>query len=141
MHEQPVAPVHVAGDDRAPPVVVGELHDLAAKPLDRSQLCLGRVVGNGDDRVQRELAPDPGHALSHVAGAGGEQAAGAPLLRRAHDRVRGATNLERVDRLERLQLEVDLGRGLLHVQADQRRAHRRAGDPLPRRLDLRQLDH
>ena len=51
----------------------------------------------------------------------------------AADGVGGAADLERVDRLQRLELAPDLGRRVLDGQPHERRAHRRAGDPLARR--------
>jgi hypothetical protein len=55
---------------------------------------------------------------------------------RRPDRVRRAADLERRDRLEVLELQPDVGVG----QPDERRAHRRAGDPLARALDLGERD-
>ena len=67
---------------------------------------------------------------------------------RAHQRgvgaahgVGGAANLERADRLEQLELAPDLGRGVLGRKAHERRAQRRARDPLARGLDLVDRDH
>ena len=76
-----------------------------------------------------------------LPGAGGEQPPGAQLRRRRADRVAGAADLERVDGLERLELEVDLGGRAVEVQADERRAHREVGHPLAGGADLVQGDH
>ena len=141
VHEQSVQPVEVAGDDDVPPGVVRDLQHPAAQPLDRGDLGLGRVIGHDDSGRDAELARRPGDALGHVPRAGGDQALGPRAGRREHDRVGRAADLERVDGLQVLQLEVDLGRGVLDVQAHQRRADHRTGDPRPRGLDLRQLDH
>jgi hypothetical protein len=50
-----------------------------------------------------------------------------------------AADLERADRLEVLELEPDLRRGV-DVEPDERGADRGAGDRLPRQLDLRDRD-
>ena len=106
----PSSALDPAGHDRLPPIVVRQLDHLPTEPLDRRELGLRRVLGHRDRRRQPELARDPGHPLSHVPGAGGQQAARSLLGRGGADRVGGAADLERVDRLQRLELAVDLGR-------------------------------
>jgi len=118
VHEQPVHPVDAVGHDGVPPVVVRDLHDPAAQPFDRGDLGLGRVVGHRDGGRDAEFACRPRDALRHVARAGGDQALGPRVSRRQHDRVGRAADLKRVDGLEVLQLEVDLGRGVRDVQPD-----------------------
>jgi hypothetical protein len=84
--------------------------------------------------------PVPARPLS-AAGASGDQTPGQGAGWREHDRVGRPADLERVDGLEVLQLEVDLGRGPLDLQRDQRCPDHRARDARPRRLDVGQLDH
>jgi len=55
------------------------------------------------------------------------------------DRARGATDLERADRLQVLELEPDLG-GCVDREADERRPQRGALDRSPRALDLGERD-
>src|SRR5204863_6387843 len=55
-------------------------------------------------------------------------------------RVVGAPDLERADRLEVLELQVDLGLRLGHVQPDERGADGRARDRLARGPDLLERD-
>ncbi len=138
VHEQPVDPVDRAGDDRLPPVVVGQLDHLAAQALDRGQLGLRSVLGDGDRGREAELAPGPGDALGHVAGTRGDQTAVSVGLGGKPDGVGGAADLERADRLERLELQIDLGsvRDLGGVQPHERSTHGDVGNPGARGLDL-----
>src|SRR5262249_58947005 len=72
---------------------------------------------------------------------GGDQALGPIAGRREQHGVGRTADLERADRLEVLELEVDLGGGILDTQPHQRGPDRGARDPLARRLDRGQLDH
>src|SRR5262249_17898306 len=141
VHEQPLGPVDVAGDDRVPPVVVRELPYPAAQSGDRRQLRLRRVFRHGDGGGHAERARGPGDPLGHVPPPGGGEALGPAAGRREQRGVGRAADLERADRLEVLQLEVDLGGGILDAQPQQRGPDRRARDPLARRLDRGKLDH
>src|SRR5207237_10219332 len=62
------------------------------------------------------------------------------LRRRLPDRVDGTADLERADRLERLELQPDLGRCAVDVEPNERRPHRGSRNPLPRPLDLCERD-
>ena len=139
MDEQPVGLVVTGGGHDLPPALVGHLHDPAAEPLDRVELRLRRLLG-GDDRCRdAELAGGPRDSLRHVAGADRDDALRRLGRGRAADRIRGAADLEGADRLQVLELEPDLCRRV-HLQTDERRADRGAGDRLPCALDLGEAD-
>ena len=94
----------------------------------------------GDDRRRHaELAGGPGDALRHVAGARRDDSLGRRRVRRLPDRVDGAADLERADRLQVLELEPDLRRPV-DGEANERRADRGAGDRLAGALDLGERD-
>ena len=114
-----------------------DLDRAAAEALDRGQLRLGRVVGHDDRAGNLELPRGPGDALGHVPGARGDDAGLQLLGRDLEDGVQRAAELERADRLEVLELEVDLARVL---EAHERRARDAAGQPLPRGPDLGERD-
>src|SRR5581483_2307274 len=59
---------------------------------------------------------------------------------RGPDRVRGAAELERADRLQALELQPDLAPGHVDREPHERRADRVAGDALARALDLGERD-
>jgi hypothetical protein len=58
------------------------------------------------------------------------------LRARASNRVRRTADLERADRLQVLELEVDLGRRFRDVEANERSAQGRACKQLARAFDL-----
>ena len=125
---------------RLPPALVRHLDHRAAEPPDRIELGLRRVLGCDDRGGHAQLAGHPGDALRHVAGARRQHAAIDRAGRRRADRVGGAADLERADRLQALELEPDLGRRLRHLQPDQRRAQHDVGDALARSLDVGERD-
>ena len=112
MHEEALDALDAAPSmQRLPPVRVGHLEHLPAEARDRVELRRGGVLGHRDRRRHAELAGDPGDALRHVAGARGDQAARNERRVGAAHAVGGAADLERVDRLQRLELAPDLGGG------------------------------
>ena len=131
MDEQAGGAVEAAFDEDAPPVVVGQLDDVAAEALDRRQLRLGRALRDDDRRLHAAQARRVGDSLRHVAGARGDDAVGQLLLGGLEHRVAGAADLEGVDRLERLELEIDLRVGV-GVEPDERRPDGDPRDRLPR---------
>jgi hypothetical protein len=76
-----------------------------------------------------EFASRPGHALAHVAGACGDDALLQLFLRRLEERVKSSSQLERPDRLEVLQLQMDLAGVLRCIEADKRCADDLPGQP------------
>ena len=116
------------------------LHDLAAEPLDRGELRLGRVIRHDHGARQAELARGPGHALAHVPGARGDDAAAQLLGVGLEDRVQRAAQLERADRLQVLELQVDGARLLGQLEPDERGAHDPAGEALASGADLLDRD-
>src|SRR6185437_5054604 len=103
MDEQGVDSFVAAVDHRLPPDLVWDEHDLGAERLDAVELRARSVLGRDDGRMDAELARRPADTLRHVAGARGDD-----VLRRlcAH-RIEGTAQLERADRLQRLELEED----------------------------------
>jgi hypothetical protein len=126
--------------ERLPPAVERHLHVGAAEALDGRELRLGRMIGDDHGEGDAQLARRPADALRHVAGARRQDAGGEAVARRLRHRVVGAPDLEGADRLEVLELEVDLGRRVVHREADERRAHGGAGDCLARAADVRERD-
>jgi hypothetical protein len=97
------------------------------------------VIGHDDRAGDPELARDPGDALAHVPGGGGDDA-GLQLVRwDLEDRVARPAQLERADRLQVLELEVDLAVAVV-AQPDERRAQDAARQALARGLDLGERD-
>src|SRR5205807_5009507 len=93
-----------------------------AQARDGGELGLRSVLGDDDGARDAATPRVPGHTLGHVAGAGGPHAAG-PLLRRGQGQgVAGAAQLERADRLEVLEFEVNLSARVVDVETNQRRA-------------------
>ena len=86
-------------------VGVARQHDLGAHAAHRVHLDPRRRLRHDDDRAQTELARGKRHALRVVAGARGDDAAGALLLGEMRDLVVGAAQLEAEDRLQILALE------------------------------------
>src|SRR5207247_95169 len=103
----------------------------AAEALDGRDLRLRRVVGRDHGARDAELPRGPGDALRHVARTRGDEPGG-DVLRPAR-RVVGAADLERADRLEVLELEVDLSGRL---QPDEWCADGRPRERLAGGLDL-----
>jgi soluble lytic murein transglycosylase-like protein len=139
--EEPLGAVEPRLDDRLPPALVRHLDDAAAEPPDRVQLGLRRVVGHDDRRRHPELPRRPRDALRHVSGARCHDPARDRLASRGPDRVDGAADLERADRLQVLELEPDLCRRVVDGKPDERRPDRGPLDPPAGGLDLGERDH
>src|SRR5205814_3986404 len=120
MHEAALRRGSARGRDRIPPVVVGDLHDPAAEPLDRSELRLSRALRDDHRARNAELSCGPGDALTHVARTRGDDPVAELALRDLFDRVERSAQLERADRLQVLELEVDLCGSLGYLEADER---------------------
>ena len=125
----------------APPLVVGHAEVAGAEPLDRFELRLRCVLGHDDRAGDATLARDPGDALGPVARARGEDAPVEGAFGCEAEGVDGAPDLERRDRLEVLELEVDLGLALVGAQPDERRSQRAPGDGLVGFTDVVERDH
>jgi hypothetical protein len=125
MDEEAVHPVRPVCFDRAPAFLVRRLDDGRAEPLDGVQL---RRRGRVHDEDTARGASHPGgkrHALRGVARADGPDALRELVGRQVSNRVVGAADLERADRLERLEFQEDLEPLALrigHLQPDERRA-------------------
>src|SRR5439155_8634045 len=97
------------------------------------------MLGDGHGREHTCFACRPRDALTHVAGARRDDAAGEGRGVGRADRVRGAPDLEGADGLQALELEIDLAGGV-DDQADDRDAHGRARDAGARLLDRLERD-
>jgi hypothetical protein len=123
-------------------VSVGAETHLAAVPLGRRDLRLGRGLGHDDGHRDALLAPGVGDRLRGVAGAERDD----PRLPRRGieptDRVQRAPHLERAGALEVLELEVRVGADALAERMA--RHERRPVDAVPDRdpgaLDLSEPD-
>ena len=112
----------------------------AAEALDRVELRLRRVVGHDDRRRHAALPRGPGDALRHVAGARRDDAV-RPSPRRGACRI--ALTAPRILNEPigcRFSSLSQISAGASDLQPDERRAHRGAGDPLARALDLGERD-
>jgi hypothetical protein len=123
------------------PLVEGDLDHLPAEPADRLDLGLRGRVRKDDRATDAELAGPPGDALRHVAGARGPDALLELLGRGEQERVPRSAQLEGADRLEVLELEVDLGRPVGELESNERRADDRAGEAIACGFDVGQPDH
>ena len=113
----------------------GTLTTLPPSRAIASSFVCGALSGRDDRRRHAELARGPGDALRHVAGARRDDPLGGFRVRRLPDRVDGAADLERADRLQVLELEPDLRRPF-DRETQERRPDRGAGDRLAGALDL-----
>ena len=124
--------------DRPPALVVGGRDDAwrRARSIARSLVC-GRGVHHHHRARHAGAARGERHALRGVAGADRPHAVAQLRPAAAADGVPGAANLERADRLQRLELQEDLrrrrSRRERQVEADERRADRGLVDVLRRR--------
>ena len=112
--------------DRFPALVVGGADDRRAEPLDRANLRVGRGVHHHHRAARPGLARGERYALGRVAGADRPDAVAQLRRRELADDVVGAANLEGADRLQRLELQVQLEpsgpRDRRQLDANQRRA-------------------
>ena len=119
--------------ENAEPLVDRHRDDARAQTLDRRELRLGGRVGHHDGGRDA-----PGRCAYHATpwAMFPALAVHTPLATSssASDSMRArAADLERSDRLQDLELQVDLGVGKIGVQTDDRRTDRRARDPIARR--------
>src|SRR5713226_9419652 len=123
------------GRHHVPPFVVRQRDRLRPESLDGFQLHARGAVR--DDRGAPDAKPPgvPRETLGHVAGAGCVDA-GRQRRRIEHsERIRAAPNLERADRLQVLQLQVELARAAV-LQSDQRGGRQDPGEALARLLHV-----
>src|SRR5438876_2099456 len=128
-------------DADLPDLVPRELNDRRPEPPDRGEL--RRRRGVRDDRGARDSEPSrmPREGLGHVAGAAREHAVTSLFRRQEGDRIACTPDLERPGRLQVLQLQVDLRRRIVDIQADERRPDDQAFDALSGGLDGREVEH
>src|SRR5689334_18139461 len=117
-----------------PPALERNRDRARAQALDRVALRPRRAVRDDDRAGDSEPPRAPRDALRHVARARRPHPGGEPLRGQAEDRVRRAAELERPDRLQALELEVDLAAARIR-EPHERRADGRAGDAAPRLAD------
>src|SRR5262245_37878184 len=123
------------------PLVERDRDHVGTQAPDRRDLGLGSRVRKDHGAVHPEPLRPPRDALRHVSGARGPHAVLELFGRGEQERVARAAQLEGADRLEVLELEVDLRRRVLELEADERRADDRAGQALAGSFDLGQRDH
>jgi hypothetical protein len=138
---EPVEPFEGPRPKDLVPLVERDLDHLAAQAPDRLDLGLRSRVRKDDRAADAELAGPPGDALRHVSRARRPNAALELLWRGEEERVPRAAQLERADRLEALELEVDLSGCVFELEAHERGAEDRAGEALTSGLDLGERDH
>jgi hypothetical protein len=97
------------------------------------------MLGHDHRAGDAELARDPGDALAHVAGGRGDDPGLELAGRNLEDGVGSPAQLERPDRLQVLELQVDLPVAVV-PELDERRAQDAARQALARRLDFRERD-
>jgi len=126
-------------DENVPPLVVRQRDRFRSQALDRLELGVRRAIGHDDGASNSESPRIPRDTLRHVPGAGCVHA----RLQRAgiehRYRIGGAANLERSDRLQVLELEIELA-GASVVQTNQRRARHDAVHALTGILDVFERD-
>src|SRR4029078_2515900 len=111
-----------------------------AEALDRGQLRLRRVVGHDDRARQAQLAGRPRDALAHIPRARRDTPAAQLLGVGLEDRVERAAQLERADRLQVLELQVDGAGPVGQVEPDERRAQDTAAQARAGAADLLDRD-
>jgi hypothetical protein len=119
MDEQPIQSFVLVGEKYLPPRVVWHLDDRATQAPDRSQLGLHRTIRHDDGARQPHPARMPGDALCHIAGARRPNSPGQSLLIGQENGIARATQLERTDGLQVFQLEKNLRRRVVDVEAEQ----------------------
>ena len=124
-----------------PPALEGNLDHPSVQASDGIELGL-RCGFRRDDRTgNSQLACPPGHPLCHVPCGRRQHTALELLGRKVSDRIRGAADLERANRLEILQLQIDIRRQIKAVQSNQRRAQRDANGFPPCMLNSFNRNH
>ena len=113
-----------------PALVVARAHDRRAQPLDGVHLGRRRRVHHHHRAGRADLARGQRHALRRVAGADRPDAVLQFVRRELPDRVVGAADLEGADRLQHLELQVQLANAApgVELDANERRANGRLVD-------------
>src|SRR6516225_7545281 len=112
---------------RLPPLGEWNLDHPPSHALDRSGLSGGGSIGSNDSGRSSEPLCTECNALCHIPRRGGEQSATQLLLRSVRDDVRRAPNLERPNRLQILQLQIQTRR-TVHIAENQGSAKRDCGN-------------
>ena len=140
MDEGPLDAFDGALVHRPPGDVERHFDDARAEIAHPFDLRLGRGVDRDDRARNAVLARGVRDALPRISGADGPHPF-RPLLRREHGHgIGGAADLERVDRLQVVELEPDLRRRRAVPQLDERRARDDAADPFAGGVDLIERD-
>ena len=119
MDELALHPIGLVALDGAPAFLVRHLDDPGAEPLDGAKLGGRRRVHHEHAGRAAGLSRRQGHALGRIPGAHRPDAAGPLRRREVADGVVGAADLERADRLQRFELEIQVSRGF-RLQAEAR---------------------
>ncbi len=140
MDEEPRHALELAGRENAEPGFERSLDHAGAEPLDGGQLGFRRMIRRDDGALHAQPAGVPGDALRHVAGAGGPDPLCQLLARHGEHGVTRAAQLEGANRLQILELQVDLTWSILEIQLDQRDAQHRVLRSLARGANLLDRD-
>ena len=132
--------VLIAHQMARPIKVEGNPDHPATEPCDGLELDFRRSLRRHHRTGDAQLARSPGNALRHVPGGRREYAAPQLGRRKLSHGISRAANLERADRLEVFQLQVNLCRKVKTVQPDEWRAQRRSGRPPARIFNGRESD-
>ena len=125
VHEVTRHPRRSVIDDRLPALVVAGLHDRRAQPFDRANLRLGRRVHHHDRAARAEVRAASATPCAALPALTVQTPSSSTSARQLAHRVVRAANLERADRLQQLELEIDLGQRKVvagQVEANERRA-------------------
>ena len=140
MHEQALEPLVRASPEDLPPLVERDLDDLRPEPRDGGDLRLRSRVRDHDRAAKAEAPGPPGDSLRHVAGACRPDSACELLRGSERQGVARASQLEGADRLQVLELQIELGGRVGDFEPDERRAEDCAREALACGLDLRERD-
>jgi hypothetical protein len=141
VHEPAVQALVLVCPKRLVPLLERDRDHVRAEPPDRGDLRLWSRLGEHDRAVHAVLTRPPRHALGHVPGARRPDSVLELVRRGERQRVPRAAQLEGADRLEVLELEVDLRRRVFDLEPDERGADDGSGQALPGRFDLGERDH
>src|SRR5690242_2899458 len=119
---------------RFPPLVKRNLDHASPESLDRFEFRSGRSRRRDDGAGNAELARTPRDTLGHVPCRSGDYTALELLRLQPRNRIRGPADLERSNRLEILQFQVDLSRRIRKIETNKRRADRSIGNHTARVL-------
>ena len=108
MNEMAGHPIRSVRLDGPPAFVVRRAHDGGAEAFDRANLRIGRRVHHHHRAARADFPCGEGDALSRVAGAHGPHAFLQLLRCQLADDVVGAADFEGADRLQRLELQVEI---------------------------------